>query len=128
MPAAFLCVQFRNLLPSEELVLTARVLWHSLQTGLSCSVDGEVVLTITYMTADIAHFDVELALPQQLVAARATSPDARAAVQSVFTQLARASMPPASSAVELGANFPVPGKSAPMGHGAACPGTGSAPS
>ena len=27
MSSAFLCVQFRNLLPSEQLVLLARALW-----------------------------------------------------------------------------------------------------
>lgn len=85
MSTAFLCVQFRNLLPSEQLLLFARALWSDLQQrGLAVGV-GDATLSITQMASESTRFEAELAMVNAPHRCRARDVDALAAIERAFT-------------------------------------------
>ena len=85
MSTAFLCVQFRNLLPSEQLLLFARALWSDLQQrGLTAGI-GDATLCITQLPSEITRFEAELTMAGAPHRCRARDADALAAVERVFS-------------------------------------------
>lgn len=88
MAVSFLCVQFRNLLPSEEVLLFARARWNEAQARGQVSMEaGDVTLCITQTTSKLAPFEVELTVAGASL--RSISRDANpiAAVEEAFAQL-----------------------------------------
>ena len=88
MTVSFLCVQFRNLLPSEELLLFARARWNEVQAhGQASSKARDATLSITQTSSKHAPFEVELTVAD--AALRGTGRDANpiVAVQEAFSQL-----------------------------------------
>jgi hypothetical protein len=100
MSASFLCVQFRNLLPSEELLLFARALWADLQLRANLSMAGDANLAITQNGSDQPGFQVELTIEGSAFRSSAYDRDALAAVQDAFEQLG--AYGPLSESSELG--------------------------
>lgn len=86
MPAAFLCVQFQNLLPSEELVRFARDLWTDAQLHVGVG-DRDVTLAIRQTPGELEPFEVKLMVGDAPLPSTARDADARSAVQSAFAQL-----------------------------------------
>ena len=87
MSVALLCVQFRNLLPSEEVLRFARALWHDLQQRGELPASGDATLSIKQMASDVARFRVELRVQGSPLQARARDADVLLAVQDAFSQL-----------------------------------------
>lgn len=90
MSTAFLCVQFRNLLPSEQLVLFGRALWNDmlLQQGPRMGA-GDAVLAITQHASgghasDAPTFEAELRLPRTARRGGARDRDALVAIDKAF--------------------------------------------
>lgn len=118
MHVPFLCVQFRNVLPSEELLRHARSLWTELQEQVRCRGGSEdAMLSITQNPGESCGFEVELSLPGVLRAA-ASDRDALTAIDRVFTQL-----PPGRPLQEALVAVSVVGKSATLGTTASLPDT-----
>ena len=86
MPTAFLCVQFRNLLPSEQLLLFARALWSDLQQRGVARGAGDATLSITQKASEITRFEAELRLANLPHRCRARDTDALAAIERVFAE------------------------------------------
>ncbi|MET0342318.1 MAG: hypothetical protein ABW252_15045 [Polyangiales bacterium] len=89
MSSAFLCVQFRNLLPSEQLVLLARALWTNLQRAGVHVERGDAVLSIALIPALAgadASYEVELTLPGAPRRGTARDGDPRVAVDEAFAK------------------------------------------
>lgn len=86
MSTAFLCVQFRNLLPSEQLLLFARALWSDLQQRGVARGAGDATLSITQIASEITHFEAELRLANLPHRCRARHSDALVAIEQVFTE------------------------------------------
>ena len=85
MSTAFLCVQFRNLLPSEQILLFARALWSDLQQrGLAVGA-GDATLSITQMASEVTRFEAELAMVNAPHRFRARDADALTAIGRAFT-------------------------------------------
>jgi hypothetical protein len=84
MSTAFLCVQFRNLLPSEQLLLFARALWSDLQQRGIATGLGDATLTITQRPSEISCFDAELTMANAPHRAHVRETDALAAIERVF--------------------------------------------
>ena len=83
MSTAFLCVQFRNALPAEQLVLLARALWSDLlAAGVPVS-RGDAVLSIAQRPGDLSY-DVELTLPGAPRRGVAHAADPHVAVDEAF--------------------------------------------
>lgn len=97
MSVAFLCVQFRNLLPSEDVLLFARSLWSDLQGCGSVAVTGDATLSVTLNESDLAPFKAEITIEGSAVRSSARDSDLLAAVQTAFARLA---LPHPSSALE----------------------------
>ncbi|MEY4515191.1 MAG: hypothetical protein RLZZ450_7313 [Pseudomonadota bacterium] len=88
MPASFLCVQFRNLLPSEELLLFARARWNEAQArGEISSLAGDATLSITQTASKLAPFEVELTVAEASLRSISRDIDPIAAVEEAFAQL-----------------------------------------
>ena len=87
MSVALLCVQFRNVLPSEELLLFARALWNDLQQRGDVPLTGDATLCITQIQRENAPFEATLTIEGSPVRTRARDDDALLAVQDVFAQL-----------------------------------------
>lgn len=86
MSSAFLCVQFRNLLPSEQLVLLARALWSDLQAAGVHVEPGDAVLAIAQLAGEPATFEVELTLPGAPRRGPARDRDPVSAVDEAFAK------------------------------------------
>jgi hypothetical protein len=86
MSTAFLCVQFRNLLPSEQLLLFARALWSDLQQRGLVHGAGDATLTITQIASEITRFEAELRLANLPDRCRARDTDALATIERVFAE------------------------------------------
>lgn len=86
MPAAFLCVQFRNLLPSEELVRVARSSWTDLQLRCAPRTQGDATLSITQTSCESAPFHAELHIDGSPLLGAARDDNPLAAVREVFAQ------------------------------------------
>ena len=88
MPASFLCVQFRNLLPSEDLLLFARARWNEAQArGEFSSVAGDATLSITQTASKLAPFEVELTVADKSLRSICRDVDPIVAVEEAFAQL-----------------------------------------
>jgi hypothetical protein len=88
MPASFLCVQFRNLLPSEELLLFARARWNEAQArGQISSAAGDATLSITHTASKLAPFEVELSVAEASLRSISRDVDPIVAVEEAFAQL-----------------------------------------
>jgi hypothetical protein len=88
MPASFLCVQFRNLLPSEELLLYARARWNEAQArGQVSSIAGDATLSITQTASKLAPFEVELTVADASLRSISRDSDPIVAVEEAFAQL-----------------------------------------
>jgi hypothetical protein len=88
MPASFLCVQFRNLLPSEELLLFARARWNEAQArGQVSTVAGDATLSITQTSSKLAPFEVELTVADASLRSISRDADPIVAVEEAFAQL-----------------------------------------
>lgn len=90
MSAAFLCVQFRNVLPSEELLRRARSHWNELQRTTGYTADGDATLSIRQSDRDDGRFEVELTVPGAVLSASALDKDALAGIARVFRDVAAA--------------------------------------
>ena len=86
MSTAFLCVQFRNLLPSEQLLLFARALWSDLQQRGVARGAGDAMLSIAQIASEITCFEVELRLANLPPRFRARASDALEAIERVFAE------------------------------------------
>ena len=91
-----LSVQFRNLLPSEELLRSARTLWNELDLPRAAACgdaedSGDAHLSITQRSGKHGHYEVELSVPGAEHSASACGADAQLAIESVFRQVARRS-------------------------------------
>ena len=87
MPAALLCVQFRNLLPSEELLMFARTLWHDLQLRSPGFTSGDATLCITQTSGEQANFQAELTIEGSTWCMFGEGADALTAVREAFRPL-----------------------------------------
>lgn len=88
MPASFLCVQFRNLLPSEELLLFARARWNEAQArGQISFAAGDATLCITQTASKLAPFEVELTVAAASLRSITRDADPIVAVEEAFAQL-----------------------------------------
>ena len=85
MSTAYLCVQFHNLLPDEQLVLLARALWSDmLQAGTRVG-PGDAILSITQLES---AFEAELTLPRQRRRGPEHDHDALIAIDKAFARWA----------------------------------------
>jgi hypothetical protein len=88
MPVSFLCVQFRNLLPSEDLLLFARARWNEAQErGQVSPTAGDATLCITQTANKLAWFEVELRLADASLRSIGRDANPIAAVEEAFAQL-----------------------------------------
>jgi hypothetical protein len=87
MSAAFLCVQFRNLLPSEELLLFARALWADLQARGDLTTGGDATLAITQNSCNHLPFEVELTVEGSARRSTARDINPLLAVQEAFARI-----------------------------------------
>jgi hypothetical protein len=88
MSVSLLCVQFRNLLPSEDLLLFARARWNDAHArGQVAPTAGDATLSITQTASKLASFEVELRVADASL--RSISRDANpiVAVEEAFAQL-----------------------------------------
>jgi hypothetical protein len=122
MPAVLLSVQFRNVLPSEELLLRARSLWSALQSQKALYEGGDATLRITQIGGDSpASFEVELTLPCSDERASAHGVDVYRAMIEVFQALSDAGAAQIDVVREDGlAAAPALGKSATLSHVRGC--------
>jgi hypothetical protein len=89
MPPTMLCVQFRNLLPSENLLLFARTLWNAAQRdGLITFHTGDATLSIAKSDGKSGPFVVTLALEHGSLQSVASDLEPLAAIEAAFAQLA----------------------------------------
>jgi hypothetical protein len=94
MLAPLLCVQFRNLLPSEELLLFARTLWEATQRdGLGALQARDATLCISKTESDLAPFVASLALASGSLTSVASGLEPLAAIESAFSQLSSVPVP-----------------------------------
>lgn len=116
MPAVLLSVQFRNVLPSEELLLRARSLWSDLQARKALYVGGDATLRITQIAGDSpASYDVELTLPCSDERASAQGADVYRAMIEVFLALSQGDGSALEALPDEGlATVPAVGKSATL--------------
>jgi hypothetical protein len=83
-----LCVQFRNLLPSEDLLLYARALWETAQRErLTPSQLGDATLRITRTESRVGLFEVSLAFQHGTLQSVASGLEPLAAIEAAFAQL-----------------------------------------
>jgi len=88
MSVSLLSVQFRNLLPSEELLLFARARWNDAQaSGALGAHAGDATLRITQTASKGSPFEVCLTLPGSTLSSVAHASTAVLAVESAFAQL-----------------------------------------
>jgi hypothetical protein len=88
MPSPLLCVQFRNLLPSEDLLLFARALWETAQRErLGPLQAADATLCITKTESKVATFQASLALERGAFQSVATGMEPLAAIEAAFAQL-----------------------------------------
>lgn len=88
MSVSFLCVQFRNLLPSEELLLFARARWNEAQArGQVTSPAGDATLCITQTASKLAPFEVELTVADASLRSICRDANPIVAVEEAFAQL-----------------------------------------
>ncbi|MDB4990443.1 MAG: hypothetical protein JWN04_5621 [Myxococcaceae bacterium] len=88
MSVSLLSVQFRNLLPSEELLLFARARWNDAQArGQVTSASGDATLCITQTASKLAAFEVRLTLAGSTLASVSHAESALLAVEGAFAQL-----------------------------------------
>jgi hypothetical protein len=88
MPVSFLCVQFRNLLPSEELLLFARARWNDAQArGQVAPNAGDATLYITQTASKLAWFEVELTVAEASLRSIGRDANPIVAVEEAFAQL-----------------------------------------
>jgi hypothetical protein len=87
MPPTMLCVQFRNLLPSEDLLLFARTLWNAAQQdGPVAFQTGDATLSIAKSDVRSGPFVATLALEHGLQSV-ASDLEPLAAIEAAFAQL-----------------------------------------
>jgi hypothetical protein len=88
MPSSLLSVQFRNLLPSEDLLLYARALWETAQRErLGVFQAADATLCITKTESKVASFQVSLALERGSFQSVATGMEPLATIEAAFAQL-----------------------------------------
>jgi len=88
MSVSFLCVQFRNLFPSEELLLFARARWNEAQArGQVSSVGDDATLRITQTASKLASFEVELTVAGRSLHSICRDTNPIVAVEEAFAQL-----------------------------------------
>lgn len=88
MSVSFLCVQFRNLLPSEELLLFARARWNQAQAqGEVPLTAGDATLTITQSSNKITPFEVELSVAGSSLRSICHDSNPIVAIEDAFAQL-----------------------------------------
>jgi hypothetical protein len=88
MRSPLLCVQFRNLLPSEDLLLFARALWESAQRERLGSLHaGDATLCITKTEGNIATFQASLTLGRGKPPSVVTGVEPLATIEAVFASL-----------------------------------------
>lgn len=100
MSAAFLRVQFRNVLPSEELLRRARSHWNELQRTTGYTTDGDATLSIRQSDSDDGRFEVELTVPGAVLSASALDEDALAGIARVFRDVTAAHSAASSAPTE----------------------------
>ena len=86
MSTAFLCVQFRNLLPSEQLVLLARALWSDMLDAGARIGAGDAILSITQRVGVDHSFEAELRLPGKPRRGPERDADALLAIDKAFAR------------------------------------------
>jgi hypothetical protein len=88
MPSTLLCVQFRNLLPSEDLLLFAHALWAIAQrervAPFQCA---DATLRITRTESKVAPFEASLALERGSLQSVVTGMEPLATIEAAFAQL-----------------------------------------
>jgi hypothetical protein len=88
MPLTMLCVQFRNLLPSEDLLLFARALWECAQReGLGSFEVADATLSITKTESKVAPFEASLRLGRGSLPSVATGVEPLTTIEAAFAQL-----------------------------------------
>ncbi|MET0284387.1 MAG: hypothetical protein ABW352_07950, partial [Polyangiales bacterium] len=88
MPPTLLCVQFRNLLPTEDVLLFARALWEAAQReSLGPIRSGDATLCIRKTDSKLEPYEASLALEHGSLQSSATGLDPLAAIQAAFAQL-----------------------------------------
>ena len=88
MPVSFLCIQFRNLLPSEELLLFARARWNEAQArGQVSPTAGDATLCITQTGNKLGGFEAELTLADASLRSIGRGANPIVAVEEAFAQL-----------------------------------------
>lgn len=88
MSVSLLSVQFRNLLPSEDLLLFARARWNEAQQRgqISTSV-SDATLCITQTNSKLAPFEVRLTLAGSSLSSVAHADSPLVAIEAAFAQL-----------------------------------------
>ncbi|MDB4975772.1 MAG: hypothetical protein JWN48_4113 [Myxococcaceae bacterium] len=88
MSVSMLSVQFRNLLPSEDLLLFARARWNDAQArGQVSAGSGDATLSITQTASKLAPFEVRLTLARSSLSSVSHAETALLAVEGAFAQL-----------------------------------------
>jgi hypothetical protein len=88
MSVSLLSVQFRNLLPSEELLRFARARWNDAQRrGQVSAVVGDATLSITQTSCKLAPFEVRLTLARSSLSSVTHAASPLVAVEGAFAQL-----------------------------------------
>lgn len=88
MSVSLLSVQFRNLLPSEELLLFARSRWNDAQRHGKVSTGiGDATLCITQTASKFAPFEVRLTLAGSTLSSVSRADHPLLAVEGAFAQL-----------------------------------------
>jgi hypothetical protein len=88
MSVSLLSVQFRNLLPSEELLLFARARWNDAQRrGQVNASAGDATLSITQTSSKLAPFEVRLTLAGTSLSSVSHADTPLLAVEGAFAQL-----------------------------------------
>ena len=88
MSVSLLSVQFRNLLPSEDLLLFARARWNDAQQrGQISSSVGDATLCITQTASKFAPFEVRLTLAGSSLSSVSHADSPLVAVEGAFAQL-----------------------------------------
>ncbi len=88
MSHSLLCVQFKNLLPSEDLLWFARTLWETAQRDRWGAVPArDATLSITKTESKAAPFEASLALAEGTPRSVATGLDALAVIEAAFAQV-----------------------------------------
>lgn len=88
MPPTMLCVQFRNLLPSEDLLRFARALWETAQRDrLGPSPIADATLSITKTESKVAPFRVSLRVEPGSLQSVTSGLEPLRAIEVAFLQL-----------------------------------------